>query len=376
MKPGMAESPLRQTIFEVYAPVERHLAAAKARVAPGSKPVAPLPSLDAYLMQLLGFLLEGEAVVLDLAGEATGGASTVLWGSQAWGGRLVAPGPVEGVEVETFDAGADGRSLANLPARCRDSARPLLVSLAIGEDAPEAILGRLQAIYAANPRAIVLAFPLGLVGQDPGLVDLLDWARGAGLSVAAVRDLTPSLAVARLGVLYPADDAAIPAVLKRIGRFFEGNLDALKLAALNFQLSFDVGRLKLNLKEAEARSLAIDQWGHGVEAQHKTLIAEFQKLEAWCRQLEERSREAAAGTQGSEAAAPGWESRAREAEGRPGRLFAAEVDAPAGTLRWLRRRLFPPQSLQERAGRSIKRLHRKLRGPHLAHASRQPSESR
>ena len=374
MKPGMAESPLRQTIFEVFAPVERHQAARKARDPEAAKVATPLTALDAYLMQLLAVMRDDEAVVLDLAGEATGGASTVLWGTQGWGGRLVAPATTAGVpgdfEVETFDAGPEGLGLANLPARCRDVHRPLVICLALGSAGGAEAIERLAAIYAANPRAVVLAFPLGLVGRDPGLGAILGWAEGAGLGLAAVRDLTPSLAVARLGVLYPADDAAVPAVLGRIRRFFEGNFDVLKLAALYFKLTTENDRLVADLKGSNDRATEIERWAHSVEAQHKALDAEYHKLVAWCRHLEGRDqeREAAAAHQ---AAAP---APMAEVAARPVEFVAAR--GGDGSLRRLRHRLFPPHSLQERAGRTIQRLHRKLRGPHQAHAARQASEGR
>src|SRR5262249_6036265 len=85
---------LLPTVFSAYLPVEEYLEQlAQSGVAAGA--AAQLRPMDGAVLHFLAALSPARPTVLDLAGPATGGASTVLCGAQARAGRVVVvrPGP-------------------------------------------------------------------------------------------------------------------------------------------------------------------------------------------------------------------------------------------------------------------------------------------
>src|SRR5437899_155376 len=88
----VAANPVAQaTLFDTYAPVERYFQDLRAQSGVTPTPPVQLPAEDAYLLHaLLGFHASIHAV-LDLAAEATWGATTVLLAAHERHCRVYAP---------------------------------------------------------------------------------------------------------------------------------------------------------------------------------------------------------------------------------------------------------------------------------------------
>ena len=217
----------------------------------------------------------------------------------------------------------------SLPSSLEGDRRPILVSLApISGDARDAI-PQLESIFDANRRTIVLLKPLGLIGEDPAIQELLGWTKLAGLRLTPLRDLSPFLGYSRMAVIYPADDLDVPDLLKRIRRLFNGNFDFLTLAQQAFSLSQTNALLDARLKT--------------LDAQFKALSEREQAVAMHAHAIETRLTSITSGTS--------W--------------------ALMQKMMWLRLKLFPRDSFRERVGRFVMQRQRSLRrGLHSLRSSR------
>jgi hypothetical protein len=351
------------TLFDTYAPVERYLRELQLRT--GETPPLPMPlgAEDAYLLHLFVEMHPHIHAVFDLAQAATGGATTVLWGSQKRPCRVYSPAPnAEGIpkpwrellrETLADSAGASSLELVvadssnsglNEPlSRCQVDRRPALAVAALAEDgSPTATL---EFITSAHPRAIVLLLGLGRIGEDRRLAELLEWTRMQDRRLTAFRELSPFLAGSRLAALFSKQDAEVPETLKRIERLFTSNFDFLTLAQQVYTLSRANVKLETELKEAAAKHTdALDERDRLLrEAQMK--IAELdQAAQGWARGYEQMDRHAA------------W------LEQRLGGIRASRSWRLVEGIRSVRQTLVPRNSFRERCGRYLMRWQRKLRG--------------
>jgi hypothetical protein len=239
-------APTFATIARCARPVEEYLrqSGEPARGTTGTGAVSTLRPVDAFLLHQLAAMLSSPHVV-DLAADATGGATAALWSSHeslrsaraprrggdgTWRERFaerLGPGRGDGTAVlldgppltgpEGWAAVADAVSLSG----------PVLILVHGGE--PE-LAGLLVRALAAMPRACAAVLGLGRTGANGALAELVNFHRlHPGYRLCAARELSPFLAESDLALIYPAADADVPAALERIALSFDGNFQFINL---------------------------------------------------------------------------------------------------------------------------------------------------
>lgn len=365
MKSVPAPSVAQATLFDVYAPLERYFRELGSRLGSAEPPLKLQPE-DAYLLYLFVGLHESIRAVVDLAADATWGATTLLWASHRVACRVLTPAreekpvdePWASVLEDNLDtvtapapewvAAAPGASRIDaVMTRVAGDRRPMLVLLPVTALEPGGAAAALSSIFAAHPGAIVLLLPLGLAGEDRRLDELLQWTREQEMRFTALRDLSPFLNGSRLALVGSRQDAALAETLKRIQRLFTSNFDFVTLAQQTYTATRTKGKLETQLREKSAKHEELERAFSGLEAQIHDLrdvIAALDKsANGWARECERNAEHAL------------WlEGRLREATS--GRSWSVVQG-----LRRLRRVLAPPNSLREGCGRLVMRVQRRLR---------------
>lgn len=230
------------TIWSVYQPVEAYRELLPAVDEPAYDAAARLQPLDAYLIHLVVNLLPGRPTVVDLAAEATWGATTVLalTHPRVRAVRVPSAGAASRYRfaLERYRAECDpppAAALEPLPALPGTPAwaadRPGHVFLICAE---EETAGRLvetvRACLEADAEGLVVVLGLGGVGQCPAVQGLLeacgtDSARRFWL----LRELGDCLLASRVGLVARRDHALVEDVLQRVRQLYTGNFHFLNL---------------------------------------------------------------------------------------------------------------------------------------------------
>jgi hypothetical protein len=232
------------TIYRAYKPVEEYLEALEA--AGGDPPPAAATPLDALVINLLVGMYPRRPTLVDLAGAATHGASTVLCCTTPHAARVVrdwrAPRGAAGWRrvLEDF--------LDECEARCRvaaaewegDKSTPdsgpfraegpaILVTAAHGES-PENLASHVRAWQGRGPDVLVLVLALGETGQC-AYVRALAAAFGPDSPYRFVlaRERAAALHGSTLGLVYPCAHPYLDHALDRLANVFRGGLSFLSL---------------------------------------------------------------------------------------------------------------------------------------------------
>jgi hypothetical protein len=245
------------TLFACYKPVERYhrlLRHTHSVQRPAAVTVSPI---DAFLMHQLVALLLDRPQVVDLAADATMGASTALWASHPGVRRIL--GTVRTGAATDRNGGGNGngtadeaeswRRLIEMPGELgRDPKRPTTLVRRPEDDAGWQALARsldpqapvvflaepavptLRAALKAVPDALMLLLPLGRVGQDPALGPLLTFCDVAGCRLTALRDVAPFFHDSALALLTRGERPDAAQALERVRRMYDGNFQFLRLA--------------------------------------------------------------------------------------------------------------------------------------------------
>ncbi len=277
---------LQATLTEIFAPVARYEAALKRSGKLTPHPPVPLRAVDAFLMQAWAAITDPSPTLVDLAGEATGGRSTVLWNSlgfsvetpatsEGWGavlGRILRDEAQESAHsAQMMTAGDEVEGLS----------APSLVCLAAVPGNPTETIARLNDVHDRNAHAVILLLPLGPIGDDPAVGPLLAWSEARGLRLNSMRDLSPSLESSRVAVMAPAADPTHLRKLERLRLLFASNLDMLALAARNFELAYENGILNERIQELRSHLVDAQTRAEVWEKNHRDLDAEFFRLREW-----------------------------------------------------------------------------------------------
>ena len=238
--------PTFATIARCARPVEEYLrqSGKPAQDAAGARTVSTLRPVDAFLLHQLAALLPSPPHVVDLAADATGGATAALWSAHESLRSARAPRRgIDGTWRERFaerlgpgrgDAAAvlDGPPLTGpegwaAVADAVSLSGPVLILVHGGE--PE-LAGLLVRAFAAVPHASAVVLGLGRTGENGALGALVDFHRlHPGYRLCATRELSPFLADSDLALIYPVGDADVPAALERIALSFDGNFQFINL---------------------------------------------------------------------------------------------------------------------------------------------------
>lgn len=266
-----------ETIFSSYKPVEQYWALVQAAHTDPPVPAVALRGIDAFLMRQLVACYPTLPTLIDLAGAATLGASTILWASMRDSvQRIVSAEASWDDQPDTKQA--DWRALVNdaLPALNIQSnvvqsvdqpldqpgawqsvtptlnrLSPLFVALAQPHGTPTEIASRIEWALSLHPNSVILLLPIGATGDSATLEAALSVCKLDSLyRLSPMREVSPFFAMSQLAVISRRDDANIPAILDRLRALYDGNFNYLALAEEN---------VKFHLQNTKIQSIAITQ---------------------------------------------------------------------------------------------------------------------
>jgi len=163
-----------------------------------------------------------------------------------------------------------------MPAQELSEDEPLLAFVG-GARTREAVDADLQAIFDANPRAVVILDHCrgdGGLFVQAGIADCMESARGK-YHFRLFGDLTSGMATSNLGIVYPHEDSAeVQRSLAELAHLFSERLDPLWLASREQEL---IGIVSTYREEADTLS-----------GQHQDLIDEHQLLVGRNTELQKR----------------------------------------------------------------------------------------
>src|SRR4051812_5203859 len=187
------------TIARCARPVEEYLRRRAERAGARGRPRVGLAAGGLFLLHQFAALLPSPPDVIDLAADATGGASVALWLAhpgvrEVWAPRRATEADWRETFQELAPAGNGDGNGASATARARlhldgpmfvppgdwaelrkqIAASADVLVLVAGADGPEAA-GLLKGAVAAFPRAVVAVAGLGWVGEPGALAALLDF---------------------------------------------------------------------------------------------------------------------------------------------------------------------------------------------------------
>ncbi len=260
------------TLFTCYEPVARYLECLAAVTNAQPRPRVSMVALDAFLLRQLAAYYPHPFTVIDLAADATLGASAAFWAAPHMPiRRLQIPRPT----LEPAE-GLDWRAhwphvAAELGLDVAVAESELVMETSNGWARPDAGLGamtttlyvvavpdgqvtdaseRLTALIARQPDALICLLPFGLIGQSPLLSEALECCARTGYVLTACREISPFFASSRMALLYPADNAFVPDVLDRIRQLFDGNFQFLELIKSLVEDKIQTSRLPFSSVDA------------------------------------------------------------------------------------------------------------------------------
>src|SRR4051812_8671852 len=244
------------TLARCARPVEEYLRRRAERAGARGRPRVGLAAVDLFLLHQFAALLPSPPEVIDLAADATGGASVALWLAHPGVREVWAPRrATEADWRETFqelapagngDGNGNGASATDrVPVRLdgpmfvppgdwaelrkQVTAAEQVLVLVAGADGAEAA-GLLKGAVATFPRAVVAVAGLGRGGEPGAPAALLGFGRDhPGYRLRALRELSPFLARSDLALVYRADHGAAETALERIAAAFHGNFEFINL---------------------------------------------------------------------------------------------------------------------------------------------------
>jgi hypothetical protein len=228
------------TIATAYTAVEGYLERlAQPGEGQASSPPVTIQPIDALLVSLLAAYQPGRPHVIDLASEASGGASTVLCRTIpvvhsvgvprgfSGGWHAVMTGYLRDLHqplAEVYDF--ENEEAVLLPA---NAPGPLLILAAPCADAATAFAGKVARWLASRPQALVLVLDVGETGVCPILAALTGSCIGAPRRLALLRERAPALAGSRLAIVGHRSNDVFEEALFRVGRLFNDHFQYLEM---------------------------------------------------------------------------------------------------------------------------------------------------
>jgi len=262
------ESPrLVPTITSCYQPVEGYLRFLQQAGAPQAEVL--LRPLDSFLLRQYVAYCSARPTVIDLAAEATLGASTVMWLSYADVTYTVTPLPrwqpstfkwrsllleLQN-ELTIVTSGLQDSPVLDLKESSdslhHQSYSPRLYCLAQKVDAIPALSEVLNVLLRWHSQASVMFFPLGLIGESRLLEEALSFCmKHPSYRLTALRELSPFFASSQLGLIYPVQEEEVGKILQRLRQLYEGNFEFLSLVNHSTTLARENARLLRQQEEA------------------------------------------------------------------------------------------------------------------------------
>ncbi len=255
MKSSAQEIYATPTLFSVYEPIESYLdamRAARGDQAEGDRVARLLGAIDFFLLHQWIAQYAMQPRVIDLAAEATVGASTLffLGNTEVREVQVLPPaeraGGVPDWRPLLAAAAADGEASPKKSYKVLEASRigeisrcfrenelrpPLLVLWHADEkESRESLQNTLQELLSLQQDVVVAVCPLGRIGRCGVLASLIDHcASHQEHRLAALRELCPFTATSQLGIVYGASNSSADEMLERLGHWFDGNFQFLSL---------------------------------------------------------------------------------------------------------------------------------------------------
>ena len=232
--------PRLPSVLSIFGPIERYQVEMDKRGPFLGDSVAALEPLDAYLAHLLVNVHPGEPSIVDLAAEATAGASTILGLLHPRQPHVRAIGGPPSSESHAY------RNLVEAFLQRQEKDRSFLQWLPDGEPTAER-RGEIDVIVFVTaskpgvdavverwlnhlPSAIVFVFGLGPVGDCAALDALMQrFPTSSTRRLTLLRESAEALSFSRLGVIAERDNAMAEAALWRLRQLFTSNYSFLGL---------------------------------------------------------------------------------------------------------------------------------------------------
>ena len=240
------------TVFSIYEPIEHYMDSHIPTLGNSESPRVCPGALDFFLLHKLLTHYPLRPRVVDMAADATCGASTLFFATEPY---------VRDICVLRSRANADARpdwlplfqdalsdlDLPEAPSwsivaaeRVADGLAaleknglylPMLVFLAADDLAAE---GRLDAtldeLFQFQNDVVVAVFPLGRIGESAVLETLITHcAARKSRRLMALREVCPFTAASQIGLVYHSSNSAMDDILGQLASLFEGNFQFLSL---------------------------------------------------------------------------------------------------------------------------------------------------
>jgi hypothetical protein len=287
--------PRLPTVFSIYRPIEEYWDVCGLAQQFGSEPDRMFNPLDAFLIHLILDLLPDVPVLIDLAVECTGGASSVL--------GLLHPrvqAVVAGPSSVTADADQVFRALDEYQRRYCPAAnlavRPTSAFLATASLPPRAVIladaRRMEAHVLADavsawcdaqPDVLVLVLGLGTVGACPALEAVLRVCSvHSGRRFWLTRELEGSLSASNLAVIAPQSHPDADEILFRIQQLYTSNHQFLHLLCVANQVAMESAQVDGEVMESHPSAHAIKnelhEWRRNANAAQEQVRQHQEKL--------------------------------------------------------------------------------------------------
>ena len=246
------KSPISPTLTTCYQPSVNYRKLISDVPGCRDTPDVSFDALDAWLLYHIAAFYPARPTVIDLAADATLGASIAFWGAQSEIRKVIAPRT--GKERRSvkewrkiFPQAAQElglrRSKWSLPDnsidlpggweeinRGLDRFSPLFFMLAVNNDEVDHVATRLTTIFAQCASAVVFVLPLGLIGSSQLLETIVAFAHtGSAYRVTALRESSPFCARSEVAVVYQRENTVLPDVFERLHQLLDGNFQFLNL---------------------------------------------------------------------------------------------------------------------------------------------------
>lgn len=264
--PGLAEGDMLPTIFQSYRPVEEYLEFLHEAGCPAPPDV--VRPCDALALRLLLRALPAPPTLVDLAGDASSGVTSVLCCSQIRVAKVIGVRPAaraahaawERVLQDYFAGYASpqapfsacrGEAAGEATARAGGSLATLVILATTGETA-DSLLGRATHWSGLGRGVVVCILGVGETGHCEYLAALARaFGSRSGRRFALLREQASALHDSRLGLVYDQSHAHVEDTLARVRHWFTGNFAFLELAKFACTAASDAAECDRRLACAE-----------------------------------------------------------------------------------------------------------------------------
>ncbi len=250
---GSDRSLTAATIFRSNQSLERYFEHLESFYGQPLSPDVIIKPIDAFLMQQMLTYYPIAQTIIDVAADATLGASTVLWAGHpkarhviaaratgekdaADGWRRLFPTITDGLDLiagsctlsnADLDEAGDWKERMQAVSPWSST---IMISAALTQGSLDEMVSGIRRLASLHTDVIIFLFPLGLIGGGVSLEAALAFCRAnPSYRLTALRELTPFFSASQLGIIYKNDNTNVSEVLRRVEQLYHGNFQFLPL---------------------------------------------------------------------------------------------------------------------------------------------------